>query len=640
MNEKEEEYGIIRINKNKKNIITKNKIKLPKTISQITNKNIKINTNSNSIKNSYKKYNFYKIILNNIKKYNYNEYKYNLRIINNLILHKKNHFISLLQEKINFYYIKEFLKKYYIEKDIIKKFPKFNLYYKNYFKFFLKPTLTDFYFCDIINKNSNKHASVFYDKNKNKIKKKQNNIKNNFKSIFTKAQKMEIQNIINNSRYKKSINNNNENKNFEKNENKTLSTIIFSYESLNNSKNDNNIKINSSNEEISNSLVSITNLIKQSNLIKNKEKNEKNGKNFFKNKINLFLNLEEKTITQKSTLLSSTRSKKYETIKENANISNENKFYDFINKNNTNKIIKEKTNKNNKISNIKNNIENEFDIYLNCKNNNRNISLQKKSKSYRIYQKSLKDQNSKAKIRNEKIIIPTKNNFIKRNYTSENNNIYSTKKIPNELFLKSISNSINNINSFRNTTSLYTLTNNNIYNQIIQIIKHNKYNKNNYRNPKNFKNIYSSTTQITKINKKKKISRNFSIDLVRSQKDNIHRNNNIFFSSENQMNKLEKINKNNNKYLNTNIFYNNYKLDKNNKFPINILNYINNDNNGEIININNFEKYKLYNSSKEKNKIKLNKLIKELEHFNSLKNNKQKNDDKDKLKVYEYKNKN
>ena len=643
MNE-EDESGIKPINKNQKKTIIKSKVNCPRTISPQTVK--KVNKNNDAIENKNIKCNYHKIIISNIKKYNFNEYKHNLRIINNLILHKKTHFISILQEKIIFYYRNEFLKKYYLKIDIIKRFPKFNLYYKNYFKFFLKPTLSDFYFNEIIRKNSNKHATVFYDKyNDNMINKnKQSNIKSNFKSIFTKAQKMEIQNIINNSKNKK--NNNKENEELE-NENKSFSTIVFSYESLNDSKN--NI-INSSKEDPSNSLISITNLINQSKIVKNKSK-EKNENKYFKNKINLFLNLEDKTITQKSTLLSSTRSKKYETIKEKTNTNN----------NNINKIIKERHNKNNKICIVKNKKENEYNICQNIKSNNmnnKNIFLQQRSKSNKMYQKRL-DNFSKTKKCNEIIIIPTKNNLLKYNNTSENNNnIYYKNKIQNELFLKSNSNI--NINSCKNRISLFTLTNNNYYKQTTKIINNNIYDKNNFRpyscnnifgkngiknedlnvihknkSPNNFKVYYSSSTQITKIKKKKLFSRNLTIDLAHPRNGDRQRKNNYFYTTVNQINKDSKININNNEYLNSNIFYNSNKIDKK---PINTQEYLNN-NNEVNTNIYYYTKYKSYNSSIENNKMKLNKLIKEIENLNILKNNMKKYNDKDKLKVYEYKNK-
>lgn len=62
-------------------------------------------------------------------------------------------------------------------------------------------------------------------------------------------------------------------------------------------------------------------------------------------------------------------------------------------------------------------------------------------------------------------------------------------------------------------------------------------------------------------------------------------------------------------------------------------------NNDDEEKINKFRKNKVYNSSIENNKMKLNKLIKEIENLNILKNNMKKYNDKDKLKVYEYKNK-
>lgn len=61
-------------------------------------------------------------------------------------------------------------------------------------------------------------------------------------------------------------------------------------------------------------------------------------------------------------------------------------------------------------------------------------------------------------------------------------------------------------------------------------------------------------------------------------------------------------------------------------------------NNDDEEKINKFRKNKVYNSSIENNKMKLNKLIKEIENLNLLKKI-HKNNDEDKLKVYEYKNK-
>ena len=290
--------------------------------------------------------------------------------------------------------------------------------------------------------------------------------------------------------------------------------------------------------------------------------------------------------------------------------------------------------------------------------NNKNIFLQQRSKSNKMYQKRL-DNFSKTKKCNEIIIIPTKNNLLKYNNTSENNNnIYYKNKIQNELFLKSNSNI--NINSCKNRISLFTLTNNNYYKQATKIINNNIYGKNNFRpyscnnifgkngiknedlnvihknkNPNNFKDYYSSSTQITKIKKKKLFSRNLTIDLAHPRNGDRQRKNNYFYTTVNQINKDSKINININEYLNSNNFYNSNKIDKK---PINTQEYLNN-NNEVNTNIYYYTKYKSYNSSIENNKMKLNKLIKEIENLNILKNNMKKYNDKDKLKVYEYKNK-
>ena len=143
----EEESDIIPINKNQINKIKIAKKNLP-SIKQYFIKNN--NPSSISTKNTNIKYNYYSLVINNIKKYNFNKEKYNLSIINNIIFHKQSHFISVLKDKIIYLYLNEFLKRYYLQKEINKKFGKIYSYYKIYLKFFLKPTLTDLYFCDII----------------------------------------------------------------------------------------------------------------------------------------------------------------------------------------------------------------------------------------------------------------------------------------------------------------------------------------------------------------------------------------------------------------------------------------------------------------------------------------------------------
>lgn len=603
----DEKSSSLNINKNSKKYMYKSKLKLPSTndFQIIKSKNINTKILNNKVNN--KKNVFYKIIINNIKKYNFNQHQYNIRIINNLIIHKYSHYISKLKDMIIFFYLNENLKRYYTKNEIIKGFPKFYIYYKNYFKFFLKPILTDFYFCDIIRKNANKQASFFYDQYHDKFinKDKKNN---KFESIFTKKQKLEIQNINCSKREKNKYNNIREKDN-------NISTIVFSYESFNNSK-DKNIQ---NKDDSSISLESIANLI--SKISKNKNK-ESNGKDYIKNRINLFLNLEDKTLTQKSsTIFTSSRIKKNETLKEKLNDSNKKNFYGFL-FNNYNESQKIKENKNITNNIVKNHKKNEFALSLNMKslniNKNRNLYLPINSKfntfNNNINQKIFKESSSANK-GSGITIIPTKKNLKKSYFTSTNINTISNDNYKNILFTNNDSN--NNIKSFfRETEASYPLKSN--YYQSTQIINNNKSQKNFqlisrlkkpfsikdiinqdlivHRNGSekhyNFKDYCISTTQIIKIKKKKSVSRNITTDLEKNKKWNLN-GKNIFFSSEiNNMNKKGLKNDNKKPNFGPKIFYKTFGQDIIKER--NILKIVNENNirNGNIINLRYFSKNK------------------------------------------------
>ena len=411
----DEESDTIPIKKNPIKYIFKTKIKLPSTNTFQTIKSININS-KNLIRNiNYRNY-LYKIIINNIKKYNFNQHKHNLKIINNLLFNVRSHYISKLQDNIIFYNINEYLKRYYMKNEIINRFPKFYIYYHNYFKFFLKPILSDFYFCHIIRKSADKQASCFYDKyNDNFINREKNNPV--FESIFTKKQKLEIQNINSSKKGKNKYNNITE-----KDNNK--STIIFSYESFVDSGGEKNHNKNDS----SISFESIVNLINKSNISKTQNK-DNNKKDYTKNRINLFFNLEDKTLTQKSsTILTSARRKKIEALKEKLIDSNKRNVYGFLyNYYNDNQKIKENINKINNIT--KSHKKNEYVFGLNMKslniNKNRNVYLQKNKKlNNNSHQKNFK-HSSKIHRQSGITIIPTKKNQKKSYFTSANINTIS-----------------------------------------------------------------------------------------------------------------------------------------------------------------------------------------------------------------------
>lgn len=664
----EEESDAIPINKNPINIFTKTKVKLPATIPNYINKKMKelIPQNKLSKKKIFRKINYQKIIINNIKKYYLNICQLNNLVIDKLILNKPNHITSIYKENYIFYLDNEFLKRYYTNKESIKRFPKFYLYYKNYFKFFLKPVLSDLFLCEILRKNGDKQANYFYEKyhcDENKNKDNKNKI--DYMSIFTKSQKKEIENANNNS------------KNILIKEN-NQSTIVFSYESLNNSK----IKNNELPDDTSISFLSIANLINNKNMkLKNKENKEENYK---QNKIKLFLNLNDKNNTQKSsTILTSARSKKMDTIKEKNNINiinnyNNNYFYFKCNNNNNNnenfniKTINNKKNENNG-NIIKNKKTIEFDIYLDYKKNNlkktKNTISSGQIKTKTIFQREIRDYSKGKSQKKDIMIIPTKKEIRKKSYVNTNINIDIKPKTNFKSLIFTNESKKTNPYSYRYSNTKRAPLKLDYY-KSTQIINNNKthklhssaselkksinitekmnhdfiINKNMNKNliPTKYRDYYVSTTQITKV-KKKIPSRNISCDLVQNQKGNNIIGKNIYFSvyGLSNLKHNEILNKNNKLSIDYDLFYKTFKKEnymKNIKMSI--------DNERKNIYKNESDRRGLYknnlhSSSLEYKKYKLNKLIKDLESLTLLKNDKINNIcGQEQLAVIEYKKKN
>ena len=675
---KEEESDILPINKNQINNFNKNIDNLPNTAPNCFIKQIKASSRQKKLPKKYiqEKYKFIKIIINNIKKYDLTQSKKNLFIINNIINKKQNHFCSMYRDYFIYKCQEEFFRKYYHLDEIVKRFPKFYLYYCNYFKFFLKPTLSDLYMCDLIRKNGDSQAKYFYDKyNHFKNKTKEKGDKYDFKSIFTIITKNEIDNnadIVNSDNISK-IENNNTNTNTnthnnpkQKNINETnynQSTLILSYDSLDNSKNKNMEQI----EEPSISLLSIANLINQNkNLSDKDEDNGKTEEEFIKNKINLFLNLNDK-ITQKSTtILTSARSKIFDSLKEKTNLKRRKNVFKY--KSNEDEIHNlNNDNSNNNIRLLKNeNKEIKLDLNLNSKNphikNNINLSLPQKPKINKIYEKNNKDDSpEKININKEnKMIVINSRNDKRRsnfNYINTNINLNMNLKIKTNTMNLRYTKSNTSLNTLKNLrprkqpsctlkTDFYQtshITNNNsskkCYSSIsnlkssinsIEKISQNK-SKNIYKNSSH-KNYNNFTTQITRVPKKVPTSRNISTDFTQNRKmDNPPKNIYFFSSGLSQINKNEKIYKNNNICLSSHIFYKTFKNEDNKN--IKGINNLKKESEKKIsvysgLSRKNLPKNKLYSSSIEDKKQTLNKLFKELENLTLLKHNKESNIDK------------
>jgi hypothetical protein len=83
-------------------------------------------------------------------------------------------------------FIDEFLKKYFKRKEIKVNVPKYVKYYKNYLRFFCKPTFRDFPLNTIIQANGERLAEIYYQKNYgNNKKKSKKDIPKDLKIIFS-----------------------------------------------------------------------------------------------------------------------------------------------------------------------------------------------------------------------------------------------------------------------------------------------------------------------------------------------------------------------------------------------------------------------------------------------------------------------
>ena len=154
-----------------------------------------------------------KHIHNKLKhKYQNDPSQYNDMIINNLIKTRSCKLVTVIKECMIFDYSEEFLKRYYLVKESYDRIPKFVNYYKNYLKFFCRPTFRHSTLNDVVQHYGEVCAEMYYNKNygkkskKSKDKKEKNmNTKDNGvnnEKIFTDTVKGNINNISNSHRHK------------------------------------------------------------------------------------------------------------------------------------------------------------------------------------------------------------------------------------------------------------------------------------------------------------------------------------------------------------------------------------------------------------------------------------------------------
>ena len=100
----------------------------------------------------------YTIILNPNKIYN--EF-----ILHTLLFNQKTHLVSVFKDHMIYEYIDEFLNKYYYKLEIYEKLSKFIIFYKNYLSFFCQPVFSNLKYNNLVQRNRERKAELFYNKN-------------------------------------------------------------------------------------------------------------------------------------------------------------------------------------------------------------------------------------------------------------------------------------------------------------------------------------------------------------------------------------------------------------------------------------------------------------------------------------------
>ena len=106
--------------------------------------------------------------LSNLKiheKYNCTPKKFNIIIIEYLLNNADCHLVSVFKEKMLSDYIDEFLRREYNIIECKDRLPRFSWYYRNYLRFFCKPTYNHFLYNDLIQKCAQKKAELYYKNN-------------------------------------------------------------------------------------------------------------------------------------------------------------------------------------------------------------------------------------------------------------------------------------------------------------------------------------------------------------------------------------------------------------------------------------------------------------------------------------------
>ena len=547
------------INGMMRNFQNKEKIKQVKyKEKEILNK-LKVNL-SQKLKSTFRKNNqkdiiskisFLKIVSKNLKKYDSSPDTKNIMVINNLIKCKNCHLLAKFKDYLIIDFAEEFFRRLYLKKESIERMPKIYNYYKNYLKFFCKPTFIVAFANEILKNYSDLNAECFYksnfDKKNSKRKRKildnkiieedNNNYKINgneqfVKTVFTKS----IKNSLDNIKEDDFSLSEKKGKNFYQNEGETIVKIYG------NDEDDNNFLLNN------NSLL----------LMINEIKDVKDGRNNNKKPI-----IKEKTIK----------------IINNINNDIENNRYTFIDTpiNNNLNVAKKRNNKINKrnfnlekANTCMNNLLTESlkNMIYSPKSNKKGVFFLKKNDNNKIERyfspKTGKEKNHAIQ-KNPSSIIVNINININTNQENINNKINtSNNKLDNNLIYKSPS---HQISKKKNLFAFSPITSSDItnykYDRPLLTARDEKTIESNYikivKRNRDYNNIILNTDR-NKKKKEMKKTRTLSslecLDLFKNQNDSYNKND-IFYNKQifTKKNKQIKNAKNNKININNKVLY-------------------------------------------------------------------------------------
>ena len=468
-------------------------------------------------------------------------------IMDVLVFNKNCHLVTIFKDYMILDYIDEFLKRYYQTDESKERIPRFANFYKNYLKFFCKPTFSNFQINDIIQEHSEKKAELYYNQNFRNKKDK-----NNFDEGLFEDDDESYSIHVSKSKIEKTIFNETIKKQIDENSLGLIKTEENSERTINLQSNDfipnhSFLYTKNSNEE---SLLNAINAINGKNLLlKNKK--------IYQPKINYYLNNSNNKFHSKLLSYSSLCQKKNTiSISKNSNIKDSIK---------EEKIGQTKSQNQFKIQNMKK--SRNKGIHISNNNLHTITKLDLQFKTYDIVNGNVNNNNFKGGIS----LLKTQNvenllNKFQKNIVHKKK-MYSIDNLLNKNNRKKFANSISsNLNYSKKGKNTFNNNNNNSL----------KRQNNNSLNKKKIENSHSKNRTLTKNNgtTNKKIPNHHTINYLNNNDDIVKMTLTSLINNENKTNVLKSpkhhrvnSNNNNNKNIqNVNININNQINISNNQF--------------------------------------------------------------------------